>query len=114
MWCGWCCYCKGLYYAVTAPAPAPASHRTAAGPARGGEEGGRGAGVGLIFTIFRQAAAGPRLGRVRCRCLVPGMVQSPELGIYPPQRPAALLDTFTTCNFPVHAGAFREVGDTRS
>ena len=42
VWCGWCCYCKGLYYAVTAPAPAPASHRTVAGPARGGEVGGGG------------------------------------------------------------------------
>ena len=38
-------------------------------------EGGGGGG-GLIFTIFRQAAAGPWLGRVRCRCLVPGMVQN--------------------------------------
>ena len=40
-----------------------------------GGEVGEGEG-GLIFTIFRQAAAGPWLGRVRCRCLGPGMVQN--------------------------------------
>ena len=40
VWCGWCCYCKGLYYAVTAPAPATTA---LAGPARGGRWG-RGGG----------------------------------------------------------------------
>ena len=59
VWCGWCCYCKGLYYAVTAPAPAPASHRTVAGPARGGGGGGGGANIHDIPSSCCWALAGP-------------------------------------------------------